>query len=111
LTEEAFRDGGWHNTLVLWPLAVKPKGIACELTDWKEDWSFDTLAAAYAEAGDFENAVKWQQKATDMADDEENAVKWQQKATDMADDEEKEDYQSRLDLYKAGKPYREELKK
>jgi hypothetical protein len=53
----------------------------------------DTLAAAYAEAGDFDKAVKWQQKAMDMAEDENTA-----------------DCKSRLDLYKAGKPYREEPK-
>jgi tetratricopeptide (TPR) repeat protein len=84
-SDKQYRDG---------KRAVECATKACELTDWKENVWFDTLAAAYAEAGDFENAVKWQQKATEMANDEE-----------------KEDYRSRLDLYKAGKPYREESRK
>ena len=67
---------------------------ACELTDWKNEGWIDTLAAAYAESGDFTNAIKWQQKATELASAEEKA-----------------DYHSRLALYKSGEPYREEPKK
>jgi hypothetical protein len=43
--------------------AVTSATQACELTDWQEVSSLSTLAAAYAEAGDFQNAVMWEQKA------------------------------------------------
>jgi hypothetical protein len=36
---------------------------ACELTEWKIPRYLETLAAAYARTGEFEQAVKWQEKA------------------------------------------------
>jgi tetratricopeptide (TPR) repeat protein len=80
-SDKQYRDG---------KRAVDCATKACELTDWKENVWFDTLAAAYAEAGDFDKAVEWQQKAIDLADERS-----------------KDKLRSRLDLYKAGKPYRE----
>ena len=50
-----------------------------------------TLAAAYAEAGDFDKAVEWQEKANKLYTD--------------ADDRKKGE--DRLNLYKEKKPYRE----
>ena len=49
-----------------------------------------TLAAAYAEAGDFTKAVKYQEQALSMVP--------------AAD---KQEYQNRLDGYRARKPWRE----
>ena len=43
---------------------------ACELTQWKGPYSLKVLAAAYAEDGQFELAVKWQKKATDLIQNE-----------------------------------------
>ena len=56
---------------------------ACELTEWLDASYLDTLAAACAEAGDFESAVKWMEKAIPLA-------------PDGSDD----DYHARLELYR-----------
>jgi tetratricopeptide (TPR) repeat protein len=64
---------------------------ACELTSWKDAKCLSTLAAAYAEIGQFEDAVKAQRKAQDLAPEDDQA-----------------DHQSRIDLYRSRKPYREQ---
>jgi tetratricopeptide (TPR) repeat protein len=71
--------------------AVEYAKKACELTRWK-DWNLiSTLAAAYAESGDFDNAVKTESKANELAPANEKAA-----------------LTKRLDLYKSKKPYRDE---
>jgi tetratricopeptide (TPR) repeat protein len=75
------------------PEAIKYATKACESTQWKAPGFLDTLAAAYAEAGQFDKAVEWQQKA--LAKPE------------AFSPEELKGYRQRLELYKAGKPYRE----
>lgn len=72
--------------------AISAATKACELSQWKQ-WSWiDTLAAAYAENGDFEPAVKFQQQAM---------------ATGQPTDSEQKEMQERLALYKQSKTYRE----
>jgi len=66
---------------------------ACELTDHKNGGHLDTLAAAYAEVGEFARAVEWQEKALKAGD-------IPIKDMDAA--------RQRLELYKAKKPYRGE---
>ena len=51
------------------PAAVTSARRACELTEWKRPNPLGTLAAAYAEAGDFERAVEFQQKANELYSD------------------------------------------
>ncbi len=79
--DPAFRNGKEAVTLAR-------KG--CELDGWIEAWQMDILAAACAEAGDFQEAVHWQQKALQDA-------KFAEKEGAEA--------RARLKLYQAGKPY------
>jgi tetratricopeptide (TPR) repeat protein len=73
--------------------AIELAAVGCELTLWKNADILDTLGAAYAEAGDFDSAIKWQQKAIDLSPDDAEFVKVAKE---------------RLELYKDHKPYREE---
>jgi tetratricopeptide (TPR) repeat protein len=70
--------------------AIEHATRACELTNWQEALYLDTLAAAYAEAGQFDEAVRWAEKAVELAADEEAA-----KA-----------YAAALELYRQQKPSR-----
>lgn len=79
--DDTFRDG---------KQAVRLARKACELSDWENAGILDTLAAAYAEEGDFGQAVVWQLKAVAMADETL-----------------KPELMSRLPLYRAHQPYRE----
>ncbi len=74
--------------------AVEMAKSAIEKAGKDADWEYSaTLAAAYAEAGDFELAVSEQRKALD------------DKHIDATDKKEQE---ARLILYRAKKPYRDE---
>jgi len=67
---------------------------ACELTAYNDANDMDTLAVAYAAAGKFQDAITTAEKALNIAKTtgQENTAR---------------EIQSRLELYKAGKPYRE----
>jgi tetratricopeptide (TPR) repeat protein len=63
----------------------------CEATGWRNTGGFDALAAAYAECGNFEEAIRWAKKA---------AANMDGLPKEMA-----ERRQARLKLYEQGKPY------
>ena len=81
--DEHFRNG---------KQAVADARQACKMTGWQRADILDTLAAAYAETGDFEQAVIWQQKAIQQAADNPPFVK---------------EAQERLQLYRNRQPFRE----
>jgi tetratricopeptide (TPR) repeat protein len=54
--------------------AVESALRACELTEWKDAQLLGVLAAAYAEAGDFESAVTWQTRANALDLDDEGGL-------------------------------------
>tara|TARA_B100000809_G_scaffold264400_1_gene320130 strand:- start:1290 stop:1601 length:312 start_codon:yes stop_codon:yes gene_type:complete len=79
--DDKYRDG---------EKAVSIARRSCELLGWDNPSVLDTLSAAYAERGQFAEAIKWQTKAIELAPAGGKAV-----------------LQSRLQLYEAGKPYRQ----
>jgi hypothetical protein len=72
--------------------AVSAATKACELTQWKEFNWIDTLAAAYAESGNFERAIQFQEQALH---------------TGSPPDSDQKEMRERLALYKQSQPYRE----
>jgi Tfp pilus assembly protein PilF len=60
------------------------------LSGWKSPNRLSTLAAAYAEAGDFPNAVQWMEKAIELDPSASGTLR------------------SILEVFKAHKPYRAE---
>jgi uncharacterized membrane protein SpoIIM required for sporulation/Tfp pilus assembly protein PilF len=57
--ESHFRDGKQAVALAL---------KACDLSKWKDNVAIDTLAAAYARVGDFDNAIKWEEKVRETSE-------------------------------------------
>lgn len=73
-------------------MAVEYARKACELDEWKDPVNFYALAAAYAEAGDFEQAVQYEKKFLESNVSEVGGLNL--------------DIRERLKLYEAHKPYR-----
>ncbi len=97
-------DSGVLNNLA-WLLATSPDADlrdgkravelatkACEETKWEEAHIISTLAAAYAESGDFDSARKYSKQAVDKGAENEEV---------------KEQLEAELASYEAAKPWRE----
>ena len=84
----------WDDSVRDGKKAVEHATRACELTGWKDPASIDTLAAAYAEAGSFSNAVRTAQQAIETA----RAAG----QTNLA-----QTIRSHLQLYQSQRPWRE----
>ncbi|MDA1232410.1 MAG: tetratricopeptide repeat protein [Planctomycetota bacterium] len=69
--------------------AITHATTACEITAWKDPNYIDTLAAAHAETGNFDDAIKRQKQAIELAPESE-----------------KDSYRPALELYKRHNPYR-----
>jgi tetratricopeptide (TPR) repeat protein len=79
--EAEYRDGNE---------AVANATRALELADWKRREWLDVLAAAHAEIGNFDEAVRWQRKCLDQSSPETKA-----------------EQQARLELYEGRQPFRD----
>jgi tetratricopeptide (TPR) repeat protein len=77
--DASFRDGD---------RAVELAKRAAEMAGLEDAALLDTLAAAHAEAGQFREAVRWQQKAVELAPQQQ-----------------KNSLRQRLELYNSGKPF------
>jgi tetratricopeptide (TPR) repeat protein len=75
-------------------LAVTIAKKACDLSHWRMSDATDTLAAAYAEAGDFEQAVKYEKQALNDS---------------SIPPKEREEREKRLALFQERKPFRDQF--
>jgi tetratricopeptide (TPR) repeat protein len=108
--EEKLRDG---------PRALKFATKAAEATKFETPHVLSTLAAAYAETGDYENASKWSQKAIELSQKDVDAAKKAVEAAKEEDDRKKlqadvvkiqtdhDQLKKELDNYHQKKPVRE----
>ena len=80
--DSRFRDG---------PRAIALARQTCVATEWQNSQYLDTLAAAYAETGAFEEAILWQTEAVSLSPEELREIR-----------------EERLSMYQEGQAYREE---
>jgi len=74
--------------------AVELAERASWTTGYEDSAALDTLAAAYAELGDFDEAIRWQEKAVQLAPDHKV-----------------DRLRGRLEIYRSGKPFRADVQR
>jgi|GEM_PF-197651 len=87
---------------------------AAELTDYKEAYILSTLASAYAEVGDFQQAVQWSEKAVERNQEEMEEIEANEKLDEAVKEEalkgsaeQLESLKKELASYQDEKPWRE----
>ncbi len=86
--QAAYPKADFHNR----SKAIENATKACELTGWNDYRYISTLADVHARLGDFDNAIKWQQKAIGLLPEDESLVP-------------QASYLEQLELYKSNRPY------
>jgi tetratricopeptide (TPR) repeat protein len=81
-------------------LALELAKRACDETSYEDYICLDTLACAYGETGDFQDAVEWELKARDMFVDECEEPASIDFALTLIE------YEDKLELFRSGKPFR-----
>jgi len=78
--DEQLRDG---------QRAIELATKACELTEFQQSHILSTLAAGYAESGDFDTAIEWSSKAVELAEETDDPAIKEQLAQELASYREK----------------------
>ena len=89
----------WRDRVVMWRRIFDDKSfelatLACTLDKWKDADEIDTLAAAYAETGNFAEAEHYQQKAMALLSEDEAL---------------RPRFRARLEQYRSKQPVRQEI--
>ena len=94
-------------------LAVADATRACDVSKWKGSSYIDTLAAAYAESGDFQSAIRYEEQAIALnKSGSDESLKSQSESKKYAEElargnpQRAKGYAERLELYKHHRPYR-----
>jgi len=80
--------------------AVADAKSACDCTSWRDASCIDTLAAAHAEAGDFDAAMRFEQQAITRVHEDKSVKNPQRRLAD---------FQRRLAAYQRHQPWRSKL--
>ncbi len=121
--EQALNDRAWilatcpEASIRNGQMAIADAMKACKLNGWALGSSIDTVAAAYAEAGDFDSALRYQQQAINvLTGNFQLTTKWLSKRKDLEHLTDKagkgyetmlQGFRQRLEMYKQHRAFRD----